>query len=132
MNEQSKSTILIIEDTPEHAELTRRVLAAWGYRVLTAVDGQSGLQAASERQPDLILLDLGLPDVNGENLLQDLRQVVGLETIPVLAVTAWPPGTSPEKVVAAGFSGYVTKPISYSVLGDQIAALLAVPSDSTR
>jgi len=99
-------------------------LAARGYEVLTAPDGESGLQVAREQLPDIILLDLGLPDVDGQTLLGWLRRVPELKDTPIIAVTAWPAGAVPDMVAAYGFDGYITKPIHFSAFADQIATYL--------
>jgi two-component system cell cycle response regulator DivK len=121
-------TVLIIEDNPDHVNVTRRVLVASGYDVLSATDAETGLQMATEHLPDVILLDLGLPDVDGQTLLGQMRRVPELANIPIIAVTAWPAGTAPRMVEAYGFDGYISKPIVFSILGEQIAAYL--PSDT--
>lgn len=121
-------TVLIIEDNPDHVNVTRRVLVASGYDVLSAADAETGLQMATEHLPDVILLDLGLPDVDGQTLLGQMRRVPELANVPIIAVTAWPAGTAPRMVEAYGFDGYISKPIVFSILGEQIAAYL--PSDT--
>lgn len=118
------ATVLIVEDNLEHVELVHRVLAASGYKVLAACDAKTGLQMATERLPDLILLDLGLPDVDGQTLLGQMRDIPELAHVPVVAITAWPPGTDPQMVEDAGFDGCLSKPIRFFTLADQIAAYL--------
>jgi len=117
--------VLIVEDNPEHVDLARRVLSASGYEVLAAGDAQTGLEIATDHLPDIILLDLGLPDIDGQTLLGWMRKVPGLEHTPIIAVTAWPPGIAPQMVEAYGFDGYITKPISFRTFGDKIAAFLS-------
>jgi DNA-binding response OmpR family regulator len=104
--------------------LVRRVLAAGGYEVIAARDGETGLRMAIEQRPDIILLDLGLPDVDGQTLLGYMRNTSELTGVPIVAVTAWPVGTAPQMVEAYGFDGYISKPLKFSTLGDQIAAYL--------
>jgi len=117
--------VLIVDDNPEHRELTGRVLAARGYEVWTAEDAETGLQMAVARRPDLILLDLGLPDVDGQTLVGLLRQVPHLSDTPIIAVTAWPQETAREMVGAYGCTGFISKPIiRISDFANQIAAYL--------
>ena len=116
--------VLIVEDNLEHVELVHRVLAASGYEVLAAYDAEMGLKMATEHLPDIILLDLGLPDVDGQTLLGQMRCMSELANVPIIAVTAWPAGTAPQMVAAYGFDGYISKPLKFSTLGDQIAAYL--------
>ena len=120
--------VLIVEDNPDHIKIARLVLTAWGYKVLAAADGKTGLQVAIDHLPDIILLDLGLPDVDGQTLLGYIRRVSELAHVPVIAVTAWPDDVAAPMVAAYGFDGYITKPISFATFGDQVAAYL--PSDS--
>jgi CheY-like chemotaxis protein len=116
--------VLIVDDNSEHVSLVRRVLAACGYEVMAAGDGETGLQTAIEHHPDIIMLDLGLPDVDGQTLLGYLRQAPELAGVPIVAVTAWPVGTAPQMVEAYGFDGYISKPLKFSTLGEQIATYL--------
>lgn len=118
------ASVLIVDDNLEHVELIRRVLVACHYDVLAASDAETGLQMAVEHLPDIILLDLGLPDVDGQTLLGHMRRVPQLANVPIVAVTAWPPGTAPRMVAAYGFDGYISKPLKFSTLGAQIAAYL--------
>jgi CheY-like chemotaxis protein len=116
--------VLIVDDNLEHVELVRRVLATCDYEVLAANDGEAGLQMAVTHTPDLILLDLGLPDVDGQTLLGHMRQLPQLANIPIVAVTAWPVGTAPQMVEAYGFDGYISKPLKFSTLGRELATYL--------
>ncbi len=118
------AVVLIIEDNVEHAELARRVLKGWGHEVLLATDGAMGLQMAVDHHPNVILLDLGLPDVDGQTLLGWLRRAPGVEKVPVIAVTAWPDDVARQMVAAYGFDGYISKPISVTALGGQVASRL--------
>jgi CheY-like chemotaxis protein len=117
--------VLVVEDNPEHVNLVRRVLVAYGYEVRVAADAKGGLQDAVSHRPDIILLDLGLPDVDGQTLLGQMRRVPELADVPVVAVTAWPRSVAPRMVAAYGFDGYISKPIRFTTLGDQVAAYLS-------
>jgi two-component system cell cycle response regulator DivK len=92
--------------------------------LLHAVDGESGLQMAMEEHPDLILLDLGLPDVEGQTLAALLKGLPDLAQVPLIAVTAWPPDTAEQMAKAYGCDGYISKPISPREFPLQIANYL--------
>ena len=116
--------ILVIEDDPDSAELEKRVLAARGYEVLEAPDAETGLQMAVDQQPDAIVLDLGLPDADGQTLVGWMRRVPALAHTPIIACTAWPEETARKMVEAYGCDGYIRKPISVATFAEQIAAYL--------
>lgn len=103
--------ILLIEDNPDNAFLVKRILEAQGYEIGWASTAEDGLALAQEQTPDLILLDLGLPDIDGQTLVGYLRRLPGIERIPIIAVTAWPVETARQMVTAYGCDGYFSKPI---------------------
>jgi len=105
------TTILIIEDIPDNAELTRKVLASAGYQTLHAPDAETGLQLAQDQHPDLILLDLGLPDYDGQTLAGWLRADPQTAAITIVVFTAWPEETARQMAVTYGCQGYIAKPI---------------------
>lgn len=115
--------VLIVEDNPDHIELAHRALDS-EYEVLAAPNARMGLQMATEHHPDVILLDLDLPDMCGQALLEQMRCVSELADVPIIAVTAWPPGTDPRTTKACGFDDSISKPISFSTFASQIAAYL--------
>lgn len=117
-------TILIVEDNPDNARIALRALKPYGYRLLHAPDGESGLLMAVDEKPDLILLDLGLPDLEGQTLAALIRGLPGLANVPLVAVTAWPPDTAAQMAQAYGCDGYISKPISPRKFPAQIAAYL--------
>jgi two-component system cell cycle response regulator DivK len=116
--------VLVVEDNPDNAELARRVLAARGYEVFHAPDAETGLQMAVDHPPDLILLDLGLPDADGQTLVTWMRRIPALSRTPIVACTAWPEETAREMVAAYGCNGYIPKPINVARFADQIAAYI--------
>ncbi len=120
----SQATILYIEDNPENRLLVRRVLEAEGYAVVEATDGPSGLEVARQSKPDLILLDINLPEVDGYQLVGQLRDVPDLSTVPIIALTANVMKGDREKTLAAGCDGYIQKPIDVDALPVQIAGFL--------
>lgn len=114
--------ILIIEDILDNAELIQRVVEAKGHTTELAADGESALRLAAEHKPDLIVLDLGLPDIDGPTVLTQLRRIPDRAEIPVVAVTAWPEETARKVVAAYGCAGFLAKPIRI----DDLVALLAL------
>jgi two-component system cell cycle response regulator DivK len=104
--------ILIVEDIPDNAELVRRIMSARGYEVFHAPDAESGLEMAISTQPDLILLDLGLPDHDGLTLAGWLRAEPALTKVPIIAYTAWPADTARQMAETYGCDGYIGKPIT--------------------
>ncbi|HEV3037027.1 MAG TPA: response regulator [Candidatus Angelobacter sp.] len=118
--------ILIVEDRETGRELLRTVLEKEGYIVVEARDGGEAIQKAQELPPDLILLDLHLPLRDGFQVLTDIRRDHRLTTIPVLAVTASAMQGDREKTLAAGFNGYLAKPVSLVNLREEITRLLQV------
>lgn len=103
--------ILVIEDVQDNIDLVQKILATAGYEVLTAVDAETGLEAAITNRPDLILLDLGLPDYDGQTLAGWLKADPRTNAIPIVAFTAWPESTAREMVRSYGCAGYINKPI---------------------
>jgi two-component system cell cycle response regulator DivK len=116
--------ILYIEDNPENFLLVRRILEAEGFSVLEATDGPSGLEIAAHLQPDLILLDINLPEIDGYDLARRFRNTPGLEDVPILAITANVMQGDRERTLEAGCNGYIQKPIEVDRLPDQVRAAL--------
>jgi DNA-binding response OmpR family regulator len=112
--------ILLIEDFPDNAALVQRVLHSQGYHVIWAETAEAGLTAVEQEVPDLILLDLGLPDIDGQTLIGYLREVPGVSETPIIAVTAWPEETARMMVSAYGCNGYISKPIDVRAFIDTV------------
>lgn len=123
--------ILIMEDDPQQSRLMRRLLEHAGFDVRVADDGESGLRAAMATLPDLILLDMGLPDLDGQTVAGLLKGSSMLAGIPLIAVTAWPQDVAAEMAAAYKCDGYFSKPISAREFGDQIAQFLAEREDAS-
>lgn len=104
------SKILIIEDVADSANLARKILTKYDHEVFVSETGEGGLDLALENIPDLILLDLGLPDVDGQTLLGMMRQEESLAETPIVVCTAWPPDTARKMAQEYGFDGYISKP----------------------
>lgn len=115
-------TILQIEDNHANRLLVERVLEPFGYRLLHAGDGETGVALALEEKPDLILVDMGLPDVDGQTVVTLLKQIPDMANIPIVAITAWPPDKALEMAQRYGCDGCITKPISVKTFPEQVAA----------
>jgi len=103
--------ILMVEDMPDNAELARKILVSAGYEVIHAPDAETGLEMALAHCPDLILLDLGLPDYDGQTLAGWLRAEPTLSATLIIAFTAWPEETVKRMTESYGCDGYISKPI---------------------
>jgi len=117
-------SILVVDDNPEHLELVRRTLTARGYQVLLAADAETGLQLAIEQRPNVLVIDLGLPDVDGQTLIGHLKHMAMFADTPIIACTAWPEETARNMVEVYGCDGYISKPIRTADFADRIASHL--------
>jgi len=107
----SGERILVVEDNEKNMKLFRDVLVATGYRTLEATTGVEAVDIASEHLPDLVMMDIQLPDLDGIQALHRLRANARTKTIPVLALTAQAMRGDRERFLAAGFDGYLSKPV---------------------
>ena len=119
-----RATILYVEDNFDNRMLVRRVLEAEGYRVLEAEDGTQGIEWLQSETPDLVLMDINLPEVDGYEITTRLRRMEGLNNIPIVALTANVLKGDRERSLGAGCDGYIQKPIDVDLLPAQIAAFL--------
>lgn len=117
-------TILQIEDNFANMRLVERVLEPHGYRLLHAANGQTGIDLALQELPDLILLDMGLPDMDGQTLVAVLRESSELAGTPIVALTAWPQEIAGEMATRYGCNGCITKPIDVNEFPNLIAPYL--------
>lgn len=120
----SNTRILYIEDNVGNRMLVRRILEVEGYTVIEATDGPAGLEKAGQVEPDLILLDINLPEIDGYDLAQRLRDMPSLKGVPILAVTANVMKGDRERTLEAGCDGYIQKPIDVDRLPEQIREAL--------
>ena len=118
------ATVLVVEDNALNLKLVRDVLGHAGYRVLEACDAERGIELAAAEGPDLILMDVELPGIDGVEALRRLRADSETSSIPVVALTALAMKEDRERFLAAGFDGYLEKPVSVPELPGQVAALL--------
>ncbi len=108
----SASVILYVEDNHANRELVKRILEVEGYTVLEAVDGEQGLNLAEQHKPDLILMDINLPEMDGYTVTAKMREMEMLNHIPIIALTANVMRGDREKSLNAGCDGYIRKPIN--------------------
>jgi two-component system, cell cycle response regulator DivK len=106
------SVILIVEDNEKNMKLVRDVLQFKGYKTIEAMTGNEGVRLAREQKPDLVLMDIQLPDIDGITALNQLRADAQTAKIPVIAVSASVMPDDQQRIVASGFEAYVTKPIN--------------------
>jgi CheY-like chemotaxis protein len=117
--------ILLVEDVADVVQLVERILTARGYEFVHAPDAETGLQYALQHVPDLILLDLGLPDYDGQTLAGWIRDEQALVSTPLIAFTAWPVETAIQMVASYGFNGYISKPIvNVNEFSEHVASFL--------
>jgi len=109
-------TIMIVEDYDDTRYLLKRLLESKGYRVLEAVNGQEAVEIAQTEHPDLILMDLDLPILDGIEATQHLRQQSATKSVPIVAVTAYPMSYTHVKAFAKGCNEYLSKPIDFDEL----------------
>ena len=119
------ATVLVVEDNALNLKLVRDVLGHAGYRVLEAGDAEHGIALARQEAPDLILMDVQLPGIDGIEALGRLRTDPMTSSIPVVALTALAMRKDRERCLAAGFDGYLEKPVSVPALAGQVAELIA-------
>lgn len=120
--------ILVIEDSPDNLELMRYLIQAFGHIALLATDGAQGIEAARCEAPDLIVCDIHLPTIDGYEVARRLKRDAVLRSIPLVAVTALAMVGDRDKVLAAGFDGYLAKPIAPKRFVEQIEGYLRAPA----
>jgi two-component system cell cycle response regulator DivK len=112
--------VLIVDDHEKNRKLARDVLRAAGLRTLEASRGDEAISVATDNRPDVILLDLRLPDMNGTEVARQLRSGTETGEIPVVALSASAYAWSSDRLLAAGFDGYLQKPIDVRAFPDQV------------
>jgi CheY-like chemotaxis protein len=115
-----KKKILVIEDNQQNLYLIRYLLEDCGYEVFEAMDGKEGIEMAASIGPDLILLDIQLPRMDGYAVAHELRKNNELAGIPIVAVTSYAMVGDRERILAAGADGYIEKPIDPEIFVEQI------------
>ena len=122
-------TILIVEDNDKNMKLARDILRAKGYATLEAVDGLDGVKLAHEHVPDLVLMDIQLPDINGIEAFERIRGHAATAKVPVVAFTASVTANDRSRIGDAGFDGFLGKPINLKEFLETVRRLLgeAIP-----
>ena len=118
-------TILIVEDNEKNMKLVRDILRHNGHATIEAPTGGEGVRLASEKKPDLILMDIQLPDIDGIEALSRFRKDAALDAIAVIAVSASVMPDDQQKIVTSGFDAFVTKPINLKQFLDTVKRFLA-------
>ena len=118
------SLVLIVEDNEKNMKLARDVLQAKGYKTLEALTGEEGVKLAKENTPDLVLMDIQLPGINGIEAFKQLRADPQTARIPVVALTASVTPTDRSQITAAGFDAFVGKPINLKEFLDTVKRLV--------
>jgi two-component system cell cycle response regulator DivK len=118
------NTILIVEDNEKNMKLARDVLQARGYATLEAVTGEEGVRLAIDRKPDLVLMDIQLPGINGMEALRQVRADPACAKVPVVAFTASVTPTDRSQISAAGFDAFISKPINLKEFLETVKRLL--------
>lgn len=117
--------VLIAEDNAVNRELLRELLELRGCTVLEACDGQEALQMIEQTQPELLLLDIGMPVMDGFAVIRRIRENPRLAKLRVVAVTAYAMRGDQERILNSGFDGYLSKPVNPSFLAEELARVLA-------
>lgn len=118
-------TVLVAEDNPTNRELLRELLETRGYTVTEACNGQEAVAMVEQEPPDILLLDIGMPILDGFAVVRKLRENPRFAKLPVVAVTAYAMQGDREKIMTSGFNGYLSKPVSSSLLVQELDRLSA-------
>ena len=118
-------TILIVEDNEKNMKLARDVLQAKGYATLEAVNGEDGVRLALEHTPDLVLMDIQLPDINGVEAFRRIRAHAATAAVPVVAFTASVTPMDRHRITDAGFDGFIGKPVNLKEFLETVRTTLA-------
>ena len=122
---EEKSTILYVEDNPDNRLLVKRILMAENYKLLEATNAAQAINLLETTTPDLILMDINMPDMDGYTLTTKIRSMPGLARVPILALTANVMRGDKEKTLEAGCDGYIQKPLDVDQLVREIEKFLA-------
>lgn len=125
-------SILVVDDNELNLKLAQQILVASGYEVRAAARGEQAIEMASTRRPDLILLDIRLPDIDGLEVLRRLRSFPEIKNVPIVAMTAQAMPDEVERFVAAGCDGYIQKPISLQAFRAEVQRHLTPAAGDPR
>jgi two-component system, cell cycle response regulator DivK len=122
---ENKGTILYVEDNPDNRLLVKRILLSEDYSLLEATDASEALNVLKTARPDLILMDINMPDMDGYTLTAKIKSLPGFEGVPILAVTANVMRGDREKTLEAGCDGYIQKPLDIDQLTHEIERFIS-------
>jgi two-component system cell cycle response regulator DivK len=120
-----KATILYVEDNPDNRTLVRRILLSEDYGLLEAQNAAQALEVLKNKRPDLILMDINMPDMDGYTLTTRIKSMPGFERVPIIALTANVMRGDKEKTLEAGCDGYIQKPLDIDQLLREVARFLS-------
>jgi two-component system cell cycle response regulator DivK len=120
----NNATILYVEDNLDNRTLVRRILTAEGYDLLEAVNAKQALEILESTRPNLILMDINMPDMDGYSLTAKIKSTPGFESVPIIALTANVMRGDRERSLEAGCDGYIQKPLDIDLLSEQIERFL--------
>ena len=129
LSSENKGTILYVEDNPDNRLLVKRILLAEDYSLLEAIDGKDALNVLRTAHPDLILMDINMPDMDGYTLTAKIKSLPGFERVPILALTANVMRGDKEKTLEAGCDGYIQKPLDIDQLTREIEKFISSRSN---
>jgi two-component system, cell cycle response regulator DivK len=124
-HERDVATVLLVEDTEDNRQMMRRLLEMSGFRVVEATNGREAVEVASQVHPQIILMDLSLPIIDGLAATRQIRNQPELNTVPIVAVSAHDTADFHSEALDAGCNAYVTKPINYTELEHLVTRLIA-------
>ena len=124
--------ILYVEDNPQNMRLVRKMLRMDGYEMLEASDGESGVQTAVDEKPDLILMDINLPDIDGVEVTRRIKAMAQLKGTPIIALTANAMHGDRDFLLQSGCDGYIAKPVTRNELLNTVAYFLTNKKNSMR
>jgi two-component system cell cycle response regulator DivK len=119
------ATVLLVEDTEDNRQMMGRLLEMSGFRVVEATNGQEAVEAAARENPKIILMDLSLPFIDGLAATRKIRNLPGLEKVPIVAVSAHDTADFHHEALAAGCDAYITKPIDFSELEEVMRRMMS-------
>jgi CheY-like chemotaxis protein len=125
MHSQDAVKVLLVEDTEDNRQMMRRLLEMSGYQVVEAINGEEAVRLASQERPQIILMDLSLPLIDGLTATRQIRSLPSLNKVPIVAVSAHDTADFHSDALAAGCNAYITKPIDYPELEEIVNKLLA-------
>jgi CheY-like chemotaxis protein len=125
MNDESKPVVLVVDDNHDTRQVIRWMLEQWGYHVLEAGDGQEAIKVVTENHPDVVLMDLAMPIIDGFEAIRSIREQPGLSNLPVIAVTAFDKTDFRDRARSVEVNQYLSKPIDFRRLRILVKKLIS-------